>query len=287
MSKDSCQRCGHSEHGATYHACAMCGNVSGSDCFPATGSDGYRAAYDGAQRLNRVRNGVPKALLMGEGDEGSTVEWGTPDHIFDKWDAIYKFTMDPATRFDFHASKVILSRGGRIITLNGVYEDAPVYNGGLVVGAEPWLIEDADGAPLPGDGLDPANLWTGNVWMNHPYGRADWRWVKKAHDSVRFGSADVVVALLPSKTQMRWWHKYVLSRRSVVRSVRYGYRRVGEIMAQTVEYVMDRYNAIQDALNKRAADGWSLVTAFRRRVDPGVDELACIWVRPWTGAAKK
>lgn len=33
MSKASCQRCGHSEHGSKHLPCLMCGNPIGSDCY--------------------------------------------------------------------------------------------------------------------------------------------------------------------------------------------------------------------------------------------------------------
>jgi site-specific DNA-methyltransferase (adenine-specific) len=49
--------------------------------------------------------------------------------------------------------------------------------------------------------------WTGKVWCNPPYGRELGRWVKKALESVRSGSALVVVCLLPARVDTRWWHE--------------------------------------------------------------------------------
>ena len=54
------------------------------------------------------------------------------------------------------------------------------------------------------DGL--AQDWSGEVcWMNPPYGRQIGAWVKKAATS-----GSVVVCLLPSRTDTRGWHDWVL-----------------------------------------------------------------------------
>ncbi|RKO68086.1 DNA N-6-adenine-methyltransferase [Desulfofundulus salinus] len=45
-------------------------------------------------------------------------------------------------------------------------------------------------------------------WMNPPYGREIGRWVEKAYNEARRGA--VVVALLPARTDTRWWHRYVM-----------------------------------------------------------------------------
>jgi site-specific DNA-methyltransferase (adenine-specific) len=58
------------------------------------------------------------------------------------------------------------------------------------------------------DGL--AQAWAGRVWCNPPYGRAIGLWLRKALASVRCGSAELVVCLVPARTDTRWWHTYVL-----------------------------------------------------------------------------
>ena len=51
--------------------------------------------------------------------------------------------------------------------------------------------------------------WTGDtVFMNPPYGRTINRWVQKAFESSQEGA--LVVCLLPSRTDTRWWHAYVM-----------------------------------------------------------------------------
>lgn len=54
------------------------------------------------------------------------------------------------------------------------------------------------------DGLNQE--WNGKCWMNPPYGRTIGKWVKKAAEC---GSE--VVALLPARTDTRWFHDYINS----------------------------------------------------------------------------
>lgn len=56
------------------------------------------------------------------------------------------------------------------------------------------------------DGL--CRNWSGVVWCNPPYGREISKWVRKAYESARSGSATVVM-LLPSRTDTRWFHDYI------------------------------------------------------------------------------
>jgi phage N-6-adenine-methyltransferase len=53
------------------------------------------------------------------------------------------------------------------------------------------------------DGL--AQMWSGVVWMNPPYGRGMGRWVEKAAASVREGACVRVVCVVPARTDTRWW----------------------------------------------------------------------------------
>lgn len=58
------------------------------------------------------------------------------------------------------------------------------------------------------DGL--SQVWHGACWMNPPYGRELPHWMSKAVIEVRANRARRVVCLLPSRTDTRWWHQYVL-----------------------------------------------------------------------------
>ncbi|TGJ99817.1 adenine methyltransferase [Leptospira langatensis] len=51
--------------------------------------------------------------------------------------------------------------------------------------------------------------WSGRVLMNPPYGREIGRWVEKAYRQAQ-QSCEVVVCLLPSRTDTKWFHDYVL-----------------------------------------------------------------------------
>lgn len=62
------------------------------------------------------------------------------------------------------------------------------------------------------DGL--ARPWTGRVWCNPPYGRAIGKWVRKARISVAAG-AEVVVMLLPARTDTLWFHDYIYGKAEI------------------------------------------------------------------------
>jgi phage N-6-adenine-methyltransferase len=51
--------------------------------------------------------------------------------------------------------------------------------------------------------------WRGRVWLNPPYSRVA-EFVEKAYSEVQDGHASVVVALVPARTDTRWWHDYVI-----------------------------------------------------------------------------
>lgn len=52
-----------------------------------------------------------------------------------------------------------------------------------------------------------AQVWDGRVWVNPPYGREIGGFVEKAAES---STAEVVVMLLPCRTDTAWWHKHVM-----------------------------------------------------------------------------
>lgn len=62
------------------------------------------------------------------------------------------------------------------------------------------------------DGL--AQHWGSEIcWMNPPYGRGMDRWIKKAYDSTLYGAT--VVALVPARTDMGWFHDMVLGKAEI------------------------------------------------------------------------
>jgi len=67
---------------------------------------------------------------------------------------------------------------------------------------------DDDPCPLKSeeDGLD--REWGQSTFVNPPYGSAIGKWLKKAYNESRKGK--MVVCLIPSRTDTRWWHEYVM-----------------------------------------------------------------------------
>lgn len=51
--------------------------------------------------------------------------------------------------------------------------------------------------------------WSGCCWMNPPYGREIGKWMRKAYEESRkIGTR--VIALVPSRTDTKWWHEYAM-----------------------------------------------------------------------------
>ena len=71
---------------------------------------------------------------------------------------------------------------------------------------ENFYTPDIDGLSQP---------WQGNVWCNPPYGREIGKWVKQAHISAKTGSANLVVMLLPARTDTRWFHEYIYQKAEI------------------------------------------------------------------------
>jgi len=57
------------------------------------------------------------------------------------------------------------------------------------------------------DGLK--QQWSGRAFMNPPYGREIGKWVEKAYEESG-KNAELVVCLLPARTNTAWWHDYCL-----------------------------------------------------------------------------
>jgi phage N-6-adenine-methyltransferase len=51
--------------------------------------------------------------------------------------------------------------------------------------------------------------WTGNVWCNPPYARDIPKFLGKARKELEALQCDVVVCLLPARTDTKWFHSYV------------------------------------------------------------------------------
>lgn len=52
--------------------------------------------------------------------------------------------------------------------------------------------------------------WIGNCWMNPPYGREISKWIEKATLSIKNKECNIIVCLLPVRSDTKWWHNYVM-----------------------------------------------------------------------------
>lgn len=106
--------------------------------------------------------------------------WETPQDFFDLLDAEFSFTLDPCAL----PSSAKCSR----------------Y----------FTPED--------DGL--AQDWGGErVFMNPPYGREIGHWIEKACIESQKPNT-LVVGLIPSRTDTRYWHRYIMGRATEIRFIK-------------------------------------------------------------------
>lgn len=114
-------------------------------------------------------NTMAKQQLFGLAENRTDI-WATPQHIFNKLNAVFNFTLD--------------------------------------VCALPENAKCRDFYTPELDGLKQE--WTGTCWMNPPYGREIIDWVAKAAETAKQGHT--VVALVPVRTDARWFQDYCLGR---------------------------------------------------------------------------
>lgn len=101
--------------------------------------------------------------------------WGTPQSFYRRLDMEFNFTLDPCA------------------------------DAGNAKCAK--YFTEAD------DGL--AQDWEGEtVFMNPPYGRDIKKWIKKAHEESRKPNT-IVVCLIPSRTDTRYWHDHVMRAKEI------------------------------------------------------------------------
>lgn len=110
----------------------------------------------------------------------STDDWATPQNFFDQLDAEFHFTLDPCAT-DENAK-------------------CPKY----YTHRENGLLQN----------------WGGDrVFCNPPYGREIYAWVKKCYEESR-KPATTVVALIPARTDTRYFHEFIYGKAAEIRFVR-------------------------------------------------------------------
>ncbi len=102
----------------------------------------------------------------------ATVEWATPQALFDELNAEFGFSLDVCATVENAKCKA-------------------------------FYTKEQDGLKQP---------WTGRVWCNPPYGKAVGNWIAKAQQSARFGEAELVVMLIRSATDTKYFHRYIWDR---------------------------------------------------------------------------
>lgn len=113
--------------------------------------------------------------------------------------------MMSSARPDWNTPAIVLDAVRRL----GPIELDPCSNEGSIVGA----TTTCDGA-IDGLALDwAATAGDGIVYVNPPYGRAIGAWTAKCADEERAGAE--IVALLPARTDTAWWHRDVMTARSI------------------------------------------------------------------------
>ncbi|MGG4028671.1 DNA N-6-adenine-methyltransferase [Bacillus subtilis] len=101
--------------------------------------------------------------------------WATPQYFFDRLDREFNFTLDPCS--------------------NGINNKCEKF----FTAEENGLLQN----------------WQGNaVFMNPPYGRVIGDWVKKAYEE-GLKEKTSVVALIPARTDTKYWHEYVMNAKEI------------------------------------------------------------------------
>ena len=102
-------------------------------------------------------------------------DWETPQELFDELHEKYDFTIDVAA----------------------TDENAKLSNY--------YTVED--------NALQ--QKWRGRVFVNPPYGREIKHWVKKAYEESLQSHNELVVMLIPSRTDTIYWHDYIFDKAEV------------------------------------------------------------------------
>jgi site-specific DNA-methyltransferase (adenine-specific) len=112
------------------------------------------------------------------------MDWETPQDLFDKLNQEFNFVLDAAATEENAKCDAYMSN-----------EDG---DDSLTVS---WHHHSA---------LTSCEVGRGAIWLNPPYGRGIGVWVQKARRTSLQGTT--VVCLLPSRTDVAWWHDYIWDR---------------------------------------------------------------------------
>ena len=123
---------------------------------------------------------VPK-FFSHAGNSSGQHDWQTPPELLERLYTVFRFDLDPCSPT---ADK----------------RRAPVK-------AKVHYTAADDGLSLP---------WFGTVFINPPYGRELRHWVAKGRNEVAQGNAQLVIALIPARTDTTWWHESIAGQAEVL-----------------------------------------------------------------------
>jgi len=155
-----------------------------------------------------------KCLLWEQSIKMASTQWETPQAFFDGLNEEFHFTLDLCASPENHKTE-------RYYKANE-------------------------------DTLDNSTYITGEtVWMNPPYDKDLWKWVRMAY---RLSRCNIVVLLMPAnKTDQSFWHEWA-------------------IQAAEIRYVIGRLHFVKNGRSSRANHP-SVVLVFR----PGHNRYPCIF----------
>ena len=64
------------------------------------------------------------------------------------------------------------------------------------------------------DGLK--QKWEGRVFCNPPYGREIKHWIEKAYNESKKDYNELIVLLIPARTDTKYWHDYIFNKASEI-----------------------------------------------------------------------
>lgn len=120
-----------------------------------------------------------------------TDQWATPQEFFNKLNEEFNFELDVCAD-DINAKCV------NYITKNCHVQQINAFDN---------YVGDGDGIRVEW------HRFAERCWMNPPYGRTIGKWVKKAYEESKKGC--LVVCLLPSRTDTRWFHDFIYNKPGV------------------------------------------------------------------------
>jgi phage N-6-adenine-methyltransferase len=132
---------------------------------------------DGTRAKSRVIASGGEAGLMGTGDSYGSVEWGTPQDLFDVLNKVHgPFDLDVAA-----------SEGNA---------KAPTY----FTRENSGLTQD----------------WFGKAWMNPPFGHGVDVWFDKVVKEFLAGHCERIVVIVPNRSDTKWFHNSIMPYASIL-----------------------------------------------------------------------